>query len=121
MPLDVNHISPCISHEGNGENGAQNKQLRRSGDRGDICSLPSSPQNHQTKSTPKELQDWCNNNAIIPKQSVSPLPNVKKVLDKYLAFDFEWDVKTHVIEVASFVDSIGNSKVLLRSDFDNCS
>ena len=38
-----------------------------------------------------------------------------------MAFDFEWDVDTHVIEAASFVDSLGNSKVLLRSDFDNYS
>jgi DNA polymerase, archaea type len=71
---------------------------------------------------PKELQGWCNNNnnGTIPKSPV-PLPKVKKILDKYLAFDFEWDVDAHVIEAASFVDSIGNSKVLLSSDFDNCS
>jgi hypothetical protein len=38
-----------------------------------------------------------------------------------LAFDFEWDINIHTIEAASFVDSLGNSKVLLKSDFDNCS
>ena len=70
---------------------------------------------------PNEPQDWCNNNngAIIPKPVT--LPKVNKILDKYLAFDFEWDINTRMLEAASFVDSIGNSKVLLRSDFDNCS
>jgi hypothetical protein len=38
MPSDVNHISPCISPEENAENRAQNEQLRRSDDTGDICS-----------------------------------------------------------------------------------
>ena len=72
---------------------------------------------------PNELHGHANNDrAIIPKPPVlPPLPKVTKILDKYLAFDFEWDINTHVIEAASFVDSIGNSKVLLRSDFDNCS
>jgi DNA polymerase elongation subunit (family B) len=55
------------------------------------------------------------------KPMQAQLPKVKNILDKYLAFDFEWDVDTHVIEAASFVDSLGNSKVLLRSDFDNYS
>jgi DNA polymerase elongation subunit (family B) len=114
--FELNHISPCISPEDNADNRAQNEQLRRSGDTGDICSLSS--QNYQTK-LPKELQDWCNNGTIIPK-SVQ-LPTVTKILDKYLTFDFEWDINTHVLEAASFVDSTGNSKVLLRSDFDNSS
>jgi hypothetical protein len=48
------------------------------------------------------------------------LPKVAETLGSYLAFDFEWDINTHVIEAASFVDSAGNSKVLFRSDF-NCS
>jgi hypothetical protein len=38
MPFEPNHISPCISPEENAENRAQNEQLRRSGDSGDICS-----------------------------------------------------------------------------------
>jgi hypothetical protein len=37
MSFDINHISPCISPEENAQNRAQNKQLRRSGDTGDIC------------------------------------------------------------------------------------
>ncbi|HJT47450.1 MAG TPA: DNA polymerase domain-containing protein [Nitrososphaeraceae archaeon] len=93
ISFEPNHIPPCISPEQNSENRAQNDCFRRSDDTGDICSLSSSLQ----------------------------IPKVKKVLDRYLAFDFEWDIKTHVIEAASFVDSTGNSKVLLRSDFDNCS
>ena len=36
MSFHVNHISPCISPEENTENRAQNEQLRRSGDTGDI-------------------------------------------------------------------------------------
>ena len=32
------HISPCISPEENAQNHAQNEELRRSGDSGDICS-----------------------------------------------------------------------------------
>ena len=36
--FDINHISPCISPEENAENRAQNEELRRSGDTGDICS-----------------------------------------------------------------------------------
>ena len=35
--FELNHISPCISPEGNGENHAQNEHFRRSGDTGDIC------------------------------------------------------------------------------------
>ena len=110
------------------ENRAQNEQLRRSGDSGDICS-PSSQNYSQTK-LPKELQNWCsiNNNdsraaAAGPSLPILPiLPKVTKTLNNYLAFDFEWDIDTHVIEAASFVDSAGNnSQVLLRSDFDNCS
>jgi hypothetical protein len=38
MSFGINHISPCISPEENGKNRAQNKQLRRSGDTGGICS-----------------------------------------------------------------------------------
>ncbi|MGA7900646.1 MAG: hypothetical protein WCA39_17500, partial [Nitrososphaeraceae archaeon] len=113
LHLDTDRISPCISHEENSENCAQNGQLRRSDDTGDICSLSS----HYQAKLPKELQDWCM--GIKPKQA--PLPKVKKILDNYLSFHFEWDVDTHVIEAASFVDSLGNSKVLLRSDFDNYS
>ena len=56
LHLDTNRISPCISPEENSENRAQNGQLRRSGDTGDICSL--SLHNYQAK-LPKELQDWC--------------------------------------------------------------
>ncbi|HJT49028.1 MAG TPA: DNA polymerase domain-containing protein [Nitrososphaeraceae archaeon] len=93
ISFELNSISPCISPEQKTENRAQNDCFRRSGDTGDICSLSSSLQ----------------------------IPKVKKVLNKYLAFDFEWDINTHVIEAASFVDSTGNSKVLLRSDFENCS
>ena len=37
ISFDINHISPCISPEENAENRAKNKQLRRSGDIGDIC------------------------------------------------------------------------------------
>ena len=38
MCFNVNHISsPCISPEQYSENRAQNEQLRRSGDTGDIC------------------------------------------------------------------------------------
>jgi hypothetical protein len=36
--VNANNISPCISPEENAENLAQNKQSRRSGDTGDICS-----------------------------------------------------------------------------------
>jgi hypothetical protein len=36
--LKLNHISPCISPEENAKNRAQNEQLRRSGDIGDVCS-----------------------------------------------------------------------------------
>jgi DNA polymerase I len=119
-----NNVSPCILPEENTQNHAQNEQLRRSGDSGDICSLPSYLPDQQTKSLSNEPRDCTNNNdgAIVPKLSVLPSsPKIKKILDKYLAFDFEWDINTHVIEAASFVDSAGNSKVLLRSDFDNCS
>ena len=118
MSVEVNHISPCISPEENGENRAQNERLRRSGDTGDICSLSS--QNYRQTELPKELQDWCNIWNYKPKP-ILPLPKVTKILNNYLAFDFEWDIDTHVIEAASFVDSTGNSKVLLRSEFDNCS
>jgi DNA polymerase elongation subunit (family B) len=125
ISFEPNHISPFISPEQNAKNPAQNEQLRRSGDSGDICSLSSSLQIHQTKSLPNELHDDRTNDnndgAIILKPPVTPSPKVKKVLDKYLAFDFEWDINTHMLEAASFVDSLGNSKVLLRSDFDNCS
>ena len=38
ISFDINHVSPCISPEENAENRAQNEQLRRSGDTGDICS-----------------------------------------------------------------------------------
>jgi hypothetical protein len=38
MYFDEEHVSPCISPEENAENSAQNEQLRRSGDSGDICS-----------------------------------------------------------------------------------
>ena len=37
ISLELNHISPCISPEENAKNRAQNRQLRRSGDSGDIC------------------------------------------------------------------------------------
>jgi hypothetical protein len=36
--IDANHVSPCISPEENTKNRAQNEQLRRSGDAGDIGS-----------------------------------------------------------------------------------
>ncbi len=68
MHLDINRISPCISPEENGENCAQNEQLRRSGDTGDICS--SLFTTIQTK-LPKELQDWCNNNGTIRPKPVT--------------------------------------------------
>jgi hypothetical protein len=38
MSFDLNHISPSISPEENAQNRAQNEELRRSGDTGDICS-----------------------------------------------------------------------------------
>ena len=126
MSFELNHISPCISSEENSENHAQNELLRRSGDTGDICSSSSSLQTHGTKILSNELHDEStnsNDDTIIPNPPVllQPLPKVKKVLDRYLTFDFEWDINTHVIEAASFVDSLGNSRVLLRSDFDNYS
>ena len=37
IPFEPNHISPCISPKENAINRAQNEQLRRSGDTGDIC------------------------------------------------------------------------------------
>jgi hypothetical protein len=37
MSFNVNHIPPCISPEENAEIRAQNEQLRRSVDTGDIC------------------------------------------------------------------------------------
>ena len=46
------------------------------------------------------------------------MPKVAEILGNYVAFDFEWDPVTHVLEAASFVDSHGKSKVLLRSDFE---
>lgn len=117
----VEHISPEQPYLLEAENRAQNEQLRRSGDRGDICSLSPSLQIRHTKSLPNEPHDRTNNDgAIISKPLVPPLPKIKKVLDKYLVFDFEWDINTYVLEAASFVDNLGNSKVLLRSDF-NCS
>ncbi|HEY7079595.1 MAG TPA: DNA polymerase domain-containing protein [Nitrososphaeraceae archaeon] len=112
MFFDINHISSYVSPERDGENLSQNGQLRRSGDTGDICSLSS----HKQAKLPKKLQDWCV--GIKPNSASS---KINKILDKYLAFDFEWDINTHVVEAASFVDNLGNSKVLLRSDFDNCS
>jgi DNA polymerase I len=124
ISFDVNHVSPCISPEENGENRAQNRHIRRSGDSGDIC-LPSLQNYHHQTKLPKELQDWCgiinNNSGTIVSKLTAQLPEVKKILGNYLAFDFEWDIDTHAIEAASFVDSAGNNKVLLRSDFDNCS
>lgn len=45
---------------------------------------------------PTELQDWSNNHGGVNAES---LPKVKKILDKYLAFDFEWDINTHVLEL----------------------
>jgi hypothetical protein len=38
MSFDINHVSPCVSPEEDGENLAQNEKLRRSGDSGDIYS-----------------------------------------------------------------------------------
>ena len=102
MPFDVNHISP----EENGENHAQNEQLRRSGDTGDICSLPS--QNHQTK-LPDNLQEYASFNFKIKSDS-----KVSTILGNYVAFDFEWDPVTQVIEAASFVDSNEKSSVPIK-------
>jgi hypothetical protein len=53
--------------------------------------------------------------------SVTKHAKVSQVLENYVAFDFEWDTDTHVMEAASFVDSFSNSKVYLRSDFGNSS
>ena len=39
------------------------------------------------------------------------LPKVAETLGKYVAFDLEWNKKTHVILAASFVDSVGNQEV----------
>jgi DNA polymerase elongation subunit (family B) len=113
MSFDLNHTSPCVSPEENTKCRAQNEKLRRSGDTGDICSLSS----YRQAKLPKELPDWC----VGIKSNPALLPKIKKILDKYLAVDFEWDINTHVIEAASFVDNLGNRKVLLRSDFDNSS
>jgi DNA polymerase elongation subunit (family B) len=113
MSFGVNNMSHCISPEENGENPAQNEQLRRSGDTGDICTISS--QNKQTK-LPKELQDWYNGIAI-PKSSTTTA-KVAKILGNYVAFDFEWDPDTHVIEAASFVDSSGHEEVMFRSDWN---
>ena len=109
MSFDVNHISPCISPEENGENCAQNEQLRRSGDTGDICTISSQKQTE----LPKQLQEWCN--GTVPK----PVPpKVSDILGNYVAFDFEWDPDTHVLEAGSFVDSSGHEEVMLRSDWN---
>lgn len=123
ISFGVNHVSPGVSPEKNDENRVQNTNVRRSGDTGDICSLSSQNYHHQTE-LPKELQHSCdiinsNTRTIVPKPTVQ-IPKMKKILCNYLVFDFEWDINTHVVE-ASFVDSTGNSKVLLRSDFDGCS
>ena len=56
MSFGVNNMSHCISPEENGENCAQNEQLRRSGDTGDICTISS--QNKQTELPKELLQDW---------------------------------------------------------------
>lgn len=92
-------ISPGINHVSTAkydQNCAYIHNVSRSVDSVDTCLFSS--QNHQAKSS-----------------------KVPDTLGNYVTFDFEWNPVTQVLEAASFVDNLGNSKVMLRSDFNSYS
>ncbi len=72
MPSDTNQISTDISTAENGQNRAQITSVSRSVGSVDICSLSS--------------------------QNQAKLPEVAETLGNYVAFDFEWDPVTQVLE-----------------------
>jgi DNA polymerase elongation subunit (family B) len=54
------------------------------------------------------------NNKTNAKKEIKVEAKVKQKLGRYVAFDFEWDNVTHVLQAASFVDSEGNKKVFFN-------
>ena len=46
--------------------------------------------------------------------NTNKIPKICAILGLYIALDFEWDKRTHVLLAASFVDSLGRKRVYLN-------
>ena len=53
-----------------------------------------------------------NSNSSKTKDKIA---KVISILGLYVAFDFEWDPKTHILLAALFVDNIGNKRIYLNT------